>query len=178
MQFMDVVTARKSVRSYSNQEVEEEKLNKILEAARLAPSWANKQCCNYIVVKDKAKIEKMAGVLKSWLKPVPIIVAACADPKDSGSRNGMDYFLVDVGISMQQLVLAATDLGLGTCWIGAFDEAKTKKMLDVPENVKIVALTPIGYPADKEGFGSKLVKTLVGSEKRKPLKEMVHWNIW
>ena len=120
----------------------------------------------------------MAGVLKSWLKPVPIIVAACADPKDSGSRNGMDYFLVDVGISMQQLVLAATDLGLGTCWIGAFDEAKTKKMLDVPENVKIVALTPIGYPADKEGFGSKLVKTLVGSEKRKPLKEMVHWNKW
>ncbi len=178
MEFMDVVSARKSVRSYSSQEVEEEKLTKILEAARLAPSWANKQCCKYIVVKDKAKIEAMASMLNSWLKQAPVIVAACADPKDSGSRNSMDYFLVDVGISLQQLVLTATAFGLGTCWIGAFDEAKIKKLLDVPANVKVVALTPIGYPADKEGFGGKLVKTLVGSGKRKPLDEMVHWDKW
>jgi nitroreductase len=178
MEFMDAVANRKSCRSYSSQEVEEEKLNKILEAARLAPSWANKQCCKYIVVKDKAKIEAMAGVLKSWMKQVPVVVAACADPKDSGSRNGIDYFLVDVGISMQQLILAATDFGLGTCWIGAFDEAKIKKLLDVPANVKVVALTPIGYPADKEGFGGKLAKTLIGSGKRKPFEDMVHWDKW
>ncbi len=178
MEFIDVVTARKSVRSYSSQEIEEETLNRILEAARLAPSWANKQCCKYIVVKDKAKIDAMASMLNSWLKQAPVIVAACADPKDSGARNGMDYFLVDVGISMQQLVLAATDLGLGTCWIGAFDEAKIKKILGVPEAVKVVALTPIGYPAEKEGFGGKLAKTLIGSGKRKPLEEMVHWDKW
>lgn len=178
MEFVDVVGLRKSVRSYSSQEVEAEKIIKILEAARLAPSWANKQCCKYIVVKDKTKIEAMASLLNSWLKQAPAIVAACADPKDSGSRNGMDYFLVDVGISMQQLVLAATDLGLGTCWIGAFDEGKIKKLLGVPENVKVVALTPIGYPADKEGVGGKLVKTLIGGGKRKPLEDMVHWDKW
>ena len=74
-------------------------------------------------------------------------LAACIDPKGSGSHNNMDYYLVDVGISMQQLVLAATDLGLGTCWISGFDEEKVKKVLEIPTNVRVVALTPLGYPA-------------------------------
>ena len=76
MEFMDVVVARKSVRGYADKPVEEEKLSKILEAARLAPSWANKQCCKYIVVKDKTKIQALAGSLNSWLKQAPIIVVA------------------------------------------------------------------------------------------------------
>jgi nitroreductase len=178
MEFMDVIVARTSVRSYADKPVEEEKLSKVLEAARLAPSWANKQCCRYIVVKDKAKIQELAGGLNGWLKQVPVIVVACADPKDSGDRNGMNYFLVDVGISMQQLVLAATDVELGTCWIGAFDEAKIKKALGIPENIKVVAMTPLGYSADKEGLGSKLRKTAIGSGKRKPLAEIVHQEKW
>ena len=178
MDFMDVVAARKSVRSYADKPVEEEKLSKVLEATRLAPSWANKQCCRYIVVKDKAKIQELAGGLNGWLKQAPVIVVACADPKDSGDRNGMNYFLVDVGISMQQLVLAATDTGLGTCWIGAFDEAKVKKALGIPENIKVVAMTPLGYPADKEGLGSKLIKTVIGAGKRKALEDIVHQEKW
>jgi nitroreductase len=178
MDFMDVVAARKSVRSYADKPVEEEKLSKVLEATRLAPSWANKQCCRYIVVKDKAKIQELAGGLNGWLKQAPVIVVACADPKDSGDRNGMNYYLVDVGISMQQLVLAATDTGLGTCWIGAFDEAKVKKALGIPENIKVVAMTPLGYPADKEGLGSKLIKTVIGAGKRKPLADIVHQEKW
>ena len=177
MEFIDVVAARKSVRDFLDKEVEEEKLTKILEAARLAPSWANKQCCKYIVVKDKAKIQDLAGGFNSWLKKAPVILAACADPKGSGSHDGMDYYLVDVGISMQQLVLAAADLGLGTCWIGAFDESKVKKILTVPEKIKVVALTPVGYPADA-GTRSKLIKTLGGTDKRKPLAEMVHQEKW
>ena len=178
MEFMDVVATRKSVRNYADKPVEEEKLVKVLEAARLAPSWANKQCCKYIVVKDKTKIQELAGGLNGWLKEAPIIVVACADPKDSGDRNGKNYFLVDVGISMQQLVLAATDVALGTCWIGAFDEVKIKKALEIPENIKVVALTPIGYPAVKEGLGSKLRKTIIGSGKRKPLAEIIHLEKW
>jgi nitroreductase len=178
MEFMDVVATRKSVRGYADRDVEEEKLAKILEAARLAPSWANKQCCSYVVIKDKEKIKELSSFINSWLKHAPVVLAACANPADSGSRNGMDYYLVDVGISMQQLVLAATDLGLGTCWIGAFDEAKLKKRLEVPENVRVVALTPLGYPAEKEGFGSKLARKFVGADKRKPFEEIVHREKW
>ena len=178
MEFMDVVAARKSVRDYEDKPVEEEKIVKILEAARLAPSWANKQCCRYIVVKDKNKIQELASGLTGWLKKAPVIVVACADPKDSGDRNGMNYYLVDVGISMQQLVLAATAVELGTCWIGAFDEAKIKKSLGIPQNIKVVAMTPLGYPADKEGLGSKLIKTVVGAGKRKPLAEIIHQEKW
>ena len=174
---MDVVAARKSVRGYEGKSVEEEKLSKVLEAARLAPSWANKQCCRYIVVKDKATIKELSGSF-GWLKQTPVIVVACADPKDSGDRDGMKYFLVDVGISMQQLVLAATALELGTCWIGAFDETKVKEALEVPENIKVVAMTPLGYPSDKEGVGSKLLKTAIGSGKRKPLEEIVRHEKW
>ncbi|MGA3060127.1 MAG: nitroreductase family protein [Candidatus Bathyarchaeia archaeon] len=178
MEFMDVVATRKSVRSYADKPVEEEKLVKVLEAARLAPSWANKQCCRYIVVKDKTKIQELASGFNGWLQQATVIIVACADPKDSGDRNGMNYYLVDVGISMQQLVLAATDMELGTCWIGAFDEAKIKKTLGIPENIKVVAMTPVGYPADKEGLGSKLRKTVIGGGKRKPLAEIIHQEKW
>ncbi len=177
MEFIDVVAARKSIRDYLGKEVEEEKLTQILEAARLAPSWANKQCCRYIVVKDKKRIEELASTFIGWIKQAPIIVVACANPKDSGSRNGMDYYLVDVGISMQQLVLAATNLGLGTCWIGGFDESKIKQTLQVPDNIKVVALTPIGYPAGTS-IKSKLVRSAAGSDKRKPLEEIVHKEKW
>jgi nitroreductase len=177
MEFIDVVASRKSVRDYLEKEVEEEKLIKILEAARLAPSWANKQCCKYIVVKDKVKIAELSGTLVSWMKQAPVVIVACADPKESGSKNGMDYYLVDVGISMQQLVLAATNFGLGTCWIGGFDEVKVKKILEVPEKIKAVALSPLGYAADM-GLRSKFIKTLGGTDKRKPLTEMVHQDKW
>ena len=178
MEFQEVVAARKSVRAYSDKPVEEEKITKILEAARLAPSWANKQCTKYIVVRDKAKIGELAGTFTGWLKQAPVVIVACADPKDSGFYNDMHYYLVDVGISMQQLVLAATDLELGTCWVGGFNENKIKKALAVPENVKVVAITPLGYPSDKEGFGAKLVKSFMGTGKRKPLEEMVHKEKW
>jgi nitroreductase len=177
MEFSDVVASRKSIRDYLDKNVEDEKLTKILEAARLAPSWANKQCCQYILVKDKTKIQELAGSFSGWLKQAPVVIVACADPKGSGSHNNMDYYLVDVGISMQQLILAATDLGLGTCWVGSFDEAKIKKILQVPANIKVVALTPIGYPADA-GLRSKLIKTLGGTAKRKPLDEIVHYEKW
>lgn len=177
LEFIDVVISRKSVRDYSDKEVEEEKITQILEAARIAPSWANKQCCNFIVVKDKAKIGAMSVLLNLWLKNAPMVIAACADPKGSGTRNGMDYYLVDVGISMHQLILAATNAGLGTCWLAAFDEEKVKKVLEVPENVKVVALTPLGY-SKESGLRNAITRKVAGSDKRKPLQEIVHREKW
>jgi nitroreductase len=177
MEFMDVVATRKSVRSYAKREVEEEKLTRILEAARMAPSWANKQCVNYIVIKNREKIEQLAGTFNSWIKQAPVVVAACADPYESGSHDHMDYYLVDVGISMQQLILAATNQGLGTCWVGAFNETKVKKVLGVPEKIKVVALTPLGYPSN-ESAGTKLIKKFIGSEKRQPIERILHMNKW
>ena len=178
MEFSKVISLRKSVRSYSNKQVEDEKLSKILDLTRLAPSWANKQCCRYIVVTDQSKINELGGLLNSWLKQAPVVIVACADPNDSGTRNGMEYYLVDVGISMQQLILTATDLGLCTCWIGGFNETKIKKVLDVPNNIKVVGLTPLGYAKEKESLTSKIAKKIVGSEKRKLLDELVHKEKW
>ena len=177
MDFVDVVTSRKSVRDYQDKAVEEEKLEKILQAARLVPSWANKQCTRYIVIKEKKTIEELASTFIGWIKQAPIVIAACANPKDSGTHNNMDYYLVDVGISMEHLVLGATDQGLGTCWIGGFDEAKVKKTLQIPENIKVVALTPLGYPAALSRR-SKLVRSSSGAEKRKSLEEIVHKEKW
>jgi nitroreductase len=177
MDFIDVVTSRKSVRDYQDKIVEEEKLEKIIEAARLAPSWANKQCTRYIVIKEKKTIQELASTFIGWIKKAPIVIAACANPKDSGTHNNMDYYLVDVGISMEHLVLGATDQGLGTCWIGGFDEAKVNKTLQIPENIKVVALTPLGYPAALS-MRSKLVRSSSGAEKRKSLEEIVHKEKW
>lgn len=178
MEFMDVIIRRKSTRSYEDKNVEDEKLNKIFEAARLAPSWANKQCWNYIVVKNKEKIQKLAaGIINSWMKHAKVIIVACADPKKSGFRNGMNYYLVDMAISMEHLVLAATNLGLGTCWIGNFNETKVKEILNIPEKIKVVAMTPVGYPSE-EGIRDKLTRKVVGASIRKPLEKIIHYNKW
>lgn len=178
MEFIDVIRSRKSVRSYKNEDVEEEKLKQILEAARLAPSWANKQCWRYIIVNDKEKIQKLAsGIINSWMKSAKIVVVACADPKNSGTRNEMDYYLVDVAISMQHLVLAATDLGLGTCWIGGFDETKVKKILEIPEKIKVVAMTPVGYPSEPR-MRDRISRKIIRSDSRKSLQDMVYYNTW
>ncbi len=177
MEFFDVVAARKSIRDYQQKPVEPEKLNRILEAARQAPSWGNKQACRYIIVTDKKKIDEIGGTLLGFIKQAPILVIACADPKASGSHNNMDYYLVDVGIALQQLVLAATNEGLGTCWIGGHDEAKIKQLLSIPQNIKVVAITPIGYPAGAS-LKSKFIISAVGADKRKPIDAIVHKEQW
>jgi nitroreductase len=128
-------------------------------------------------VKDKDKIDALASGFTSWLKEAPIVLAACIDPKDSGTHNNMSYYLVDVGISMTQLILAATDLGLGTCWIGGFDEEKVKSLLEIPCDVRVVALTPLGYPAPMSEK-SKTMREFVKASRRKPIEEIVHREKW
>lgn len=177
MEFKDVIVSRKSVRDFLDKEVEEEKLKEVLEAARLAPSWANKQGCNYVVVKNKAVIKELALDFNSWISEAPILLAVCIDPENSGSHNNMDYYLVDAGISMEHLVLAAANLGLGTCWIAGFDEAKAKKILNIPEKIRVVALTPLGYPAALSER-SRTVREFIKAAHKKPLEDIVHKEKW
>jgi len=180
MEFESIIKSRESIRDYADKKVEDEKINFVLECARLAPSWTNKQCWQFIVVKDKKIIKDLSktSIINRWLKNVPVIIVACGDPKQSGFRNDIDYFIVDVSIALEHLVLAATDKGLGTCWIGGFNGKKVKEILEIPENIRVVALTPLGYPAEKKRFAGKLGKIVIQSKKRKSLDKMIHINKW
>ena len=146
MEFMEVVRQRRSVRKYRPDPVPQARLDHILEAARLAPSWANGQCWAFVVVTDAKIRHELGQAGNPWISDAPVIVVACADPKHSGTKEDQQYYLVDVGIAMEHLVLAAADQGLGTCWIGWFDEPRVKRALGIPADLRVVALTPLGYP--------------------------------
>lgn len=154
MEFVNIIKTRESIRSYSNKKVEDEKINFVLESARLSPSWRNRQCWHFIVVKDKKIIKDLSktSIINHWLRKVPVIIVACGNPKQSGLKNGINYYIVDVSIALEHIILAATDKGLGTCWIGGFNEKKVKRTLRIPENIRVIALTPLGYPAGKKLF--------------------------
>jgi len=168
MEFIDVVRKRRSIRAYKPDPVSDEDLEFLLEAARLAPSWKNMQCWEYVVVKDeksRIKIAESRPQSKDWLVQAPVIVVVCAEPQNSGRVEGKDYYMTDTSVSFEHLILAARDRGLGTCWVGEFDENKVKEALDIPENVRVVAFTPIGHPAQEKGE----------VHKRKPLQEFCYY---
>ena len=148
---MDLIEKRKSIRSYKPQDVEEEKLNYILQAFRKAPSAKNLQPWKLIVVKDKKKISDLSIACnnQTFISEAPVLVVACAKEDEAyGVMGGyMNSYPVDIALALEHLILAATEKGLGTCWIGAFKEKLVKDLLDVPDNVRVVAITPVGYPA-------------------------------
>lgn len=175
MDFMEVIEKRRSIRKYKSDPIPEETLYKVLEAARIAPSWSNLQCWRYVVIKDESTKKTLAEVLpsgnpvKKAFTQAPIIIAGCADPERSGyigsQRIGdKQWHVLDLGISMQQLVLAATNEGLGTCWVCWFSEKEVKDILDVPDNIDVVALTPLGYPDEEPK-----------AKRRKSLEEIVYY---
>ena len=178
MDFYDVVKSRKSVRNYTSQKVPDEVLARILDAARLAPSWANKQCWRYVLVDDPEIVARASGLAKNF--GAPIMVVLCGDPAGSGQRDGKDYYLVDAAISMEHLVLAAAAEGLGTCWVaGRIDEPGLKKALGIPDNLRVVATSPLGYPSDGGISGKiqdKAVRAAVGADSRKTLGEIAFRN--
>jgi nitroreductase len=180
VEYEDVVINRKSIRSYSERPVEEGKINFVLECARLAPSWANRQCWRFIVVRDKDLIQQIskATIINRWIKNVPVVIVACADPDLSGVKNGINYYSVDVAISMEHIILAATDVGLGTCWIAEYNETKLKELLRVPNRIKIVAISPLGYATETPGFADKTREFVTGRKKRKSLSEIVKYDQW
>jgi len=140
----------------------------------------NKQCWRFIVIKNKENIDMVSktSVINRWLKSTPVIIIACADPTESGTHNNIDYFTVDVAIALEHLVLAATDKGLGTCWMASFNEEKIKELLKIPKRIRVVALTPLGYPAEKKGIVEKITSGLIKIKKRKTLDEIVHNEHW
>ena len=144
-------------------------VNKVLEAALLGPSAANKQPCHFIVVTEEAAKEKLRDAYGAdWFLQAPVIIVGCVDTKEAWNKLfGGEYWKVDAAIAMQNLVLTATELGLGTCWIAAFKERAAKKALNIPSNVRVVAMTPLGYPDEKPS-----------TQIRRPLTEIVHYNRW
>jgi nitroreductase len=182
MEMFDVIKARKSVRKYLDKPVEKEKLKQILTAAQLAPSWRNGQCWKFVVVtqpeKKQALIHCTSMFNQSWMGKEYAIIISCGNPNQSGSRNEQPYYMVDVAIALEHLILAATAIGLGTCWIGGFEENKVKELLHIPENYRVVAMTPLGYPAESEGIAGKITKSVIGSYNRRPLSEIYSMNQW
>jgi nitroreductase len=164
--FLDLVKKRRSIRKYKPDPVPAEDLEYVLEAGRLAPSWGNRQCWKYIVVTDPEKRKAVSS--RDWVASAPAIIVGCADPELSGTRFDQRYYLLDMGISMEHIILAAAEKGLGTCWIGGqYDEPKIKETLGIPNNIRVVALTPIGYPTETPG-----------PKNRKPLDEIVSYDEW
>jgi len=166
----EAIRTRRSIRKYQEKPVEPEKLSKVLEAARLSPSAANRQPWKFIVVTDpKVKESLRAAYNRDWFISAPVIIVGCGVPSEGWvRRDGEEYWKIDVAIAMQSLVLAAWEQGLGTCWIGAFREEEVKKALGIPDEVRVVALTPLGYPAEEKGPVMN----------RKPSEDIISYNHW
>ena len=171
MDVFKAIEARRSVRSYKSTPIEDEKLKRILEAGRLAPSATNRQPWHFIVVTDSTVKESLRDAYsQDWFVSAPVILIVCAEPSKAWvrSRDGEEYWKVDAAIAMQNMVLCAAGEGLGTCWIAAFNEQSAKSTLRIPPDVRVVAMTPIGYPGPDDE----------ARKEKKPLQEIVHYNKW
>jgi nitroreductase len=145
------IQGRKSIRQYSSAPVESEKLKKILEAARLAPSAGNGQAWKFVVVQNedtRSKLAEAAGG-QGFVGQAPAIIVACGTEPDKVMLCGQHRYTVDLSIAFAYILLEAHELGLGTCWIGKFEEDKVKQILNIPDGVRVVALSPLGYPAEQ-----------------------------
>jgi len=170
MDFQDLIRKRYSVRAYRPDVVEEEKLARVLEAARLAPTAANRQAFRVIVVPTKGREEELGRVYgRSWFTQAPLVLAVCAVPGEAWVRKADDWNAaeVDATIAMSHIVLAAAEEGLGTCWIAAFDPKAAGEVLGLPPDVVPSALTPLGYAADSPP-----------PKKRKAVAEIVRRGRW
>jgi len=160
MDTFEAIFNRRSVRQYRDTPVPDEVLNKVLEAARWSPSWANTQCTRYVIVKESETKARLADCLNRGnpateaIKHAPIVIVACAELGKSGYYKGVtvtdrgEWFMFDVGIAMENLALAAHALGLGTVHVGLIpDSKKVGEVLGLPQGVVSVEMTPLGYPA-------------------------------
>ncbi|MDD2756698.1 MAG: nitroreductase family protein [Methanothrix sp.] len=168
MDLMQAIRDRRSIRDYRDLPVEEEKLQAVLEAGRLAPSARNMQDWKFIVVKDAATRQKLAVAARDqqFVGQAPVVIAACGT-SDLVMTCGQPAYAIDVAIALDHMTLAAASLGLGTCWIGAFYEDKVKEILGVPPEIRVVALLPLGYPAKQPE-----------PRPRKNLDDIVAWEHW
>lgn len=177
MDTLECIRARRSVRKYKSEPVSREDLKKVLEALQWAPSWANTQCWEVVVVDDSETKSKLQACLPSGnpaykaVVEAPYVIAICGRKGRSGFKKGSpmtvygDWIAFDLGIASQNLCLAAKALGLGTVHIGLLDHQKAKEVLGLPEEIDLYELIPLGYPLEEPSGPA-----------RKPLSEFVHWN--
>lgn len=149
MNFLELAKKRRSVRSYTSQTVEDEKLHYLLECARLAPSAVNRQPWHFFVVKSEEKKHRLRQCYaRDWFAQAPLYIVICADDANAWVRqaDGKNHADIDAAIAIEHLCLAAADLGLGTCWVCNFDVVKCSELLALPSNQRPVAILPVGYP--------------------------------
>jgi nitroreductase len=175
--FMEIVQGRRSIRRYQDREIPEEHLTTVLEAIRWAPSWANTQCWEIIVVKDPAIKQKLREILSSGnpssnaVVEAPVVIVLCGKLERAGYKKGEattkfgDWFMFDIGIATQTLCLTAHHMNIGTVIIGLFNQDKAKEILRVPDGYEVVSLVPLGYPAEE----SK-------APHRKEIAEFIHYD--
>jgi len=150
MDVYECIKERRSVRNYLDKEVETEKLHRVLDCARLAPSANNKQNWRFVVVKDPELRNKLCEAAKGqkFVAQAPVVIVACALETDYVMTCGHPSHLVDLAIAIDHMTLAAREMGLGTCWVGAFHQDRVKQILNIPEDVAVVELLPVGYPVE------------------------------
>lgn len=169
MGFLDIAKARFSVRNYKPSEIEEDKLSILFEAFHVAPSAVNFQPWHIILVKtnqNKAKVYE--AYQREWLKTAPVILVVCGDHTLSWKRSdNKDHLDIDVSIAIDHLMLQATELGLGTCWVCNFNTSTIRKNFNLPEHIEPIAIIPVGYPAESPDINRHELK-------RKPLSTFLH----
>lgn len=169
MELFEAIRERRSVRAYEQRAVEKEKLERIFEAARLAPSACNFQEWRFVAVTDRDKRRALmeAANNQSFVAEAPVVIACCAETDGHVMRCGERCYPIDVAIAIDHLTLAAVALGLGTCWIGSFYPDKVRAALDIPGSIQVVELLTLGYPADE-----------AGPKDRKPLDKIRFYETW
>jgi nitroreductase len=167
LEVFEAVQRRKSIRSYEPTPIPKDVMERIMESARISPSASNKQPWHFIIVTDAEKKKTLSkGTFAKFVHEAPVVIVACGDKNAS-----TNWCTIDTTIATQTMVLTATAEGLGTCWIGSFDEVSVKKLLEIPDHLRVVALLPIGYPKDKLDLvrvvmkGRKSLKEIVSGEK-------------
>ena len=171
MEFYDVVRDRKSIKKFKNTPINADKLARMINAAMMSPSWKNNTSYKFILVDEKNKLEQISKSIvnkdnsaEQSILDAPMTAIIVADPNASGTVENKEYYLVDSAIAMEHLILAATNEGYGTCWIAAVNEDMIKKTLSIPQNYKVVAITPIGEIAEsKDHYDKKAIKDFVFS---------------
>ena len=167
MEFDDVIRRRYSVRSFTREKVDRNFILEILEAARMAPSAVNYQPWHFIVMSEPENLADIQEVYpRNWFREAPVCILVCADHSQSWKRksDGKDFADVDVAIAIDHLVLKATELGLGSCWVCNFDSALTRKKFQLPDYIEPIAIIPLGYTTSE-----------ASPKTRKSLSELVHW---
>lgn len=170
---MDVIQAiksRKSIRSFLDKKVESKKLTNILEMARLAPSFFNRQDWRFVIVQDINTKRKLVNYAEtpSFVTESPIVIVGCGKPVELLTNSDKSSYIIDAAIALDHVCLAAVEYGLGSCWISNFDEKKVKEILDIPEEIRVIGIISLGYPKD-----------VLDSEKRRiPLAQLIKFEKW